>query len=273
MDRAGKDYWHASWSREALPPRIDLASPNLSACVDRGIVAGLDAGLRDVPRGARFLEVGSGHSAWLPFAARHWGFAVTGLDYAPLGVETSRAILARDAVEGEVVLADMFEPPASLRGAFDVVFSNGVVEHFDDTARAVAAMRDLARPGGLVLTMIPNVAGAVGLATRTLSRAVYDAHVPLTREALAGAHERAGLRVERCDYLLSTNFGVVDLGARRALPLELLRRGAMRALVDASRLVWVLESKLGPAPTTRLFSPLVLCVARRPAEDAGTQRA
>jgi len=266
MDRAGKDYWHASWSREALPPRIEPEATNLSACVERDIVRAIDAAVSDVPRGARFLEVGSGHSAWLPLAARRWGLRVTGVDYAPLGVETSRAMLAREGVDGDVVLADMFQPPDELIGAFDVVFSNGVVEHFDDTAHAVSALRRFARPGGVVVTLIPNVTGAVGFATKVLARKVYDAHVPLTREALGSAHERAGLRVERCDYLLSTNFGVVNLGDRRALPFELVRRGVMRALVDASRLTWLLESRLGPAPATKLFSPLVLCVARRPSE-------
>lgn len=272
MDRAGKDYWQASWTREALPPRIDPGSPNLSACVERSIALRFDDAVREVPPGARFLEVGSGHSAWLPFAAARWGFRVTGIDYAPLGVETSRAMLAREGVAGDVVLADMFEPPDDLRSAFDVVFSNGVVEHFEDTAHAVRALGALVRPGGLVVTMIPNVAGAVGLATKLLSRKVYDAHVPLTREDLRAAHEHAGLEVRSCEYLLSTNFGVVDLGERCAFPRELVRRAALRLLVDASRLVWLVESKTGQAPATKTFAPLVLCVARRPLEDAVADR-
>ena len=272
MDRAGKDYWQASWTREALPPRIDPESPNLSACVERSIAARFDDIVRDVPRGASFLEVGSGHSAWLPFAATRWGFRVTGIDYTTLGVETSLAMLAREKVVGDVVLADMFHPPDALRSSFDVVFSNGVIEHFEDTSHAVSALRDLVRPGGLVITMIPNVTGSVGLATKVLSRKVYDAHVPLTREDLRAGHERAGLEIVSCEYLLSTNFGVVDLGERARFPGELFRRAALRLLVDTSRLVWLIESKTRPAPATKAFSPLVLCVARRPREPTVAER-
>ena len=264
-DKAGREYWESAWSGRSLPPRFDPDAPTLTACVDRTV----DRFLRDAtdgldPRATAVVEVGCGASTILPFLAVRHGFRVAGLDYSPEGAAQSRALLARDGVAGEVHVADPFALPEALVGAFDVAWSNGLVEHFADTAGCVRAIAKLVRPGGRVVTMIPNMAGAVGRAQRYLDRAVYDAHVPLDREALAAAHEGAGLQVRRCDYLHSVNFGVVNAARARGV----VRRAVQRALVDASRAVWRYESLAGELPAGRRFAPYVGCVAVAPPSDA-----
>lgn len=64
----------------------------------------------------------------------------------------------------DVLLSVMifFSPPASMLGKFDVVVTFGVVEHFIDTRACLDAMSQFLKPGGLLVTSIPNLAGWIG---------------------------------------------------------------------------------------------------------------
>lgn len=267
MDRAGVGYWEDTWARNDLPAPIDPDSPNLSACVERSTLACFEAAFAALPpdrrKAPRAIEVGAGNSVWLPLLARRFGAAVAGLDYAEAGVRSCRAILERDGVSGEVVLGDMFAPPAALRGAFDVAYSVGVVEHFEDTTAAVRAVAELAAPGGVVLTLIPNLSGTAGTLCRVISPNVYRAHVPLSLRALRAAHEAAGLEILDAHHVHSINYGMIDLGAPITPAYDAVRGAVKRAAVELSRFVWLLEKTTRPLTPGRALSPTLAILARR----------
>lgn len=270
-DMAGQEYWERLWDETSLPEAINPHAPGLRYRARRELHALFSRYLP--PRGAapaRLLEVGCARSAWLPYFAREFACAVSGLDYSPLGCRQSEETLRRAGVQGEVVCADLFDPPESMKGAFDFVVTFGVVEHFDDTASCVAALGGLLRPGGRVITIIPNNAGAVGWLQRTINRPVFDLHVVLDREALAAAHRDAGLAVEHCDYLVSTHFAVTNLnGVPTGTPGFWARRFLRTAFIGASAAVWLWEERVRPVRPGRALSPYVVCVARREAGASG----
>lgn len=178
-DKAGKDYWDANWASQNVH-FVDPRDEGLSNVVNRRlhqVLSNVFSGTHT--RKQRLLEVGCANSSWLPYFALHYGFSVTGLDYSPQGCEQERALLQIAGVQGEVVCADLYAPPQSLQGAFDVVFSLGVIEHFTDTAASVKALAAFLRPGGVLISVIPNMTGSVGLLQRLCDRAVYENHVPL----------------------------------------------------------------------------------------------
>lgn len=265
-DRAGRAFWDAAWAKAALPAPVDPTDPSLQNTVNRRF----DAFFRETFSGVTtseqaLLEVGCGRSAWLPYFALRFGFSVAGLDYSPIGCRQAEQVLARAGVGGAVYCADLFDPPVELRDAFDVVVTFGVVEHFEDTRAAVRALGRFVRPGGLVITNVPNMVGAIGTLQRRLNRPVYDVHQPLDPEALRAAHLGAGLEVARCDYFLSTNFGVVSL---RDAPGGRIRRGVKKLVAAGlgrlSMLRWVAEEYGLPVRVGRRWSPYINCVARRP---------
>src|SRR5207249_3744220 len=133
------------------------------------------------------------------------GFNVFGIDYSESGCEQARHILSDAGVEGEIVCADLFSPPSSLRRRFDVVVSFGVVEHFSPPWHAIKAFAEFLVPGALLVTVIPNLRGVMGPIEKLLNPAVYAAHVPLTTRELRAAHDAAGLSVLSSSYFLSTN--------------------------------------------------------------------
>jgi len=257
---AGKDYWDELWDDEQLPEPVDPRECRLGAHVDRQFHLLFRELLGRVPPGSSLLEIGCARSAWLPYFAREFGFAVTGVDYSDRGCEQERRILSRAGIDGSVVCADMFSPPSTLVSSFDVVVSFGVVEHFRDTAAAVAAIARFARPGARVITTIPNVSGAIGIVQRLLNPDVYAIHVPLTEHELAAAHERAGVDVDCCRYFVSTSFGVANLnGLDPALGSVRAKAALHLGLRGFSKAVWALESRMRPLPATKALAAYVVC--------------
>jgi len=91
-------------------------------------------------RGLYALDAGCGMGRWLHFARRA-GAHVVGMDVSP-------AIDVAAAREGgDLVQADLRYPPFA-PGAFDLVFSLGVLHHLEDPVQGLRALARLVRPGG-----------------------------------------------------------------------------------------------------------------------------
>jgi len=266
MDKAGKQYWDATWQDGVLPAPVDPRKPGLSRHRDRSFHGYFQNVFQGVEtRGLRFLEIGCAQSVWLPYFAREYGFEVSGLDYSEIGCEQEKQILAAEGIDGDVVCADFFSPPEEMLGAFDVVVSFGVAEHFEDTAACLEAFSKFLRPGGMLITSIPNLTGLIGSIQKKVNRPVFDIHVLLNAQTLAAAHRRAGLQVIRCNYFMNTNFGVLNLnGLPTGSALWLAKKILLALLVRYSMAVWFLEEKTRPFRATRLIAPAIICVARKP---------
>jgi 2-polyprenyl-3-methyl-5-hydroxy-6-metoxy-1,4-benzoquinol methylase len=263
-DRAGRGYWDEVWTGN-VPQlrRLPDGRLRLTRVEQRFARLFRRLGALEGASGKRLLEIGSAGSTWLPWFAQE-GFRVAGIDYSEPGCETARRLLDEAGVDGEVVHADALEPPTELLGAFDVVVSFGVVEHFEDTAGALRAFGRFLAPGGVLVTVVPNMTGVTGLTQRLVNRDVYAIHVPLDCAALAAAHRAAGLDA-RCRYFMSVNFGVPTLeGLDPSRTSTRVKRVALTALAQASKLVWLVEEPLR-LPATRWLAPYVVCVAHAPA--------
>jgi 2-polyprenyl-3-methyl-5-hydroxy-6-metoxy-1,4-benzoquinol methylase len=265
LDKAGKDYWDSLWEGQKIPEAInprDFRRWNLihvrMDALFRAVFSGMET------RGRKLLEIGCAKSAWLPYFAREFGFQVSGLDYSEIGCEQERAVLEKAGVAGEVVCADLFSPPEGMRGAYDVVVSFGVVEHFEETEVCLQAMGMYLKPGGMMITLVPNLTGMIGWLFKVLNRPVYEMHVRLGPKQLRAAHEAAGLVPLQCHFYLSTHFGVVNLSSQdKSRWSTKVRRWIVQNLGRFSSLVWVIEHHTFALPATRLFAPYVLCIAQK----------
>jgi SAM-dependent methyltransferase len=212
--------------------------------------------------GAHLIEFGCAQSIWLSYFARRFGFAVTGIDYSETGCEKAKAVLRRDGINGEIVRADFMTPPAQLLQAFDIGISFGVAEHFEDTAECLKAFRRFLKPGGLLVTLVPNLAGMLGGFQRLFDRGIYDIHVVMHKAALADAHRRAGLWVVDARYLVCSNFGVITIGS--SARASRAKRALRQALMGVSASVWFIDRHIARMAESRTLSPYVVCVARNP---------
>src|SRR5437867_3606974 len=110
---------------------------------------------------SRVLEAGCGRSPWLPFLNRRFGCRVVGIDIEPHAADLARANIAGAGAAGEVVCGDAFtlSTRPDLRAGFDLVYSMGVLEHFEDVVERISALALYLKAGGRILTTVPNLQG------------------------------------------------------------------------------------------------------------------
>jgi SAM-dependent methyltransferase len=128
---------------------------------------------RAIPGDARIVEVGCGTgqmSLFLATADR----VVVGADLTRASLELAANAAARFGVDRAHFVETDLRRPGLREGAFDVVYSSGVLHHTPDPRAAFASIARLARPGGIVVLGLYNtwariphrVRRAVGRLTR-----------------------------------------------------------------------------------------------------------
>lgn len=261
-------YWDRTWSDRDVPAPLDPRGAGLNAVVPRALHrfftrAFADCALR---RGDRVIEAGCGGSVFLPYFEREFGLAADGIDNSPEGCSLSRAIAAKSSTSSRIFCADVFDPPNEMLGAYRMVYSTGLAEHFIPTKKIIEALRAYLQPDGHLITLVPNMRGLPGLLQRAVDPAVFGVHVPLTPGELADAHAACGLDVVRAEYLMGINLSVVNFSA----PTSRIPPGVgLRATSWASKSIWSIERLGLQLPPNSMTSPLVAVIARL---GSGTSR-
>ena len=266
MDKAGERYWTEFWLGKRLPPaiRVEGCGPRVWFYQEfhrfwkQQLPATRDASIR-------VLEIGCAQSRWLPYFAREWGYRVAGLDYSELGCRQSRDLLAREGIAGKIYHQDLFCPRPDQVSSFDLIFSNGVVEHFQDPGAVLKQMAVYLKPGGFMITLIPNLAGWLGKLQQFLGPEVMAVHQPLTLEELVEAHTAAHLVPSRCAYLAFLHFSVANPGARwQGWRRSVLLKGLKGATVMAR----IFHKTLPLVSANRRTAGYIACLARRSTDNS-----
>jgi SAM-dependent methyltransferase len=163
-------WWDEYWDGTELPQSIDHGK---SIYIDEL----LDVLDRCFPRDENLsaLEIGGAPGRYLAYVSQRFGYPVTALEYSRVGYELTKRNLGLLGVEGEVVHGDMFDPAIQIPRC-DVVYSLGLIEHFDDPAAVVEAHLRFLKPGGLLVIGAPNLFGVSRLLYRLMSPSVLESH-------------------------------------------------------------------------------------------------
>ena len=189
-DAAGKAYWNNVWA--STTGALAYEGPVFEQHpVLRRFLTGT---------GGEAIEVGCVPGTWLLYVNKEYGYRVSGVDYSE-HLPAVAATLRHNGIEDfELFHDDLFRFEPGKR--YDLVFSSGFVEHFDDHELVVRRHADLAKPGGLVVIMVPNLTHLHRWLCGWFHPEILRVHrFPLMRQAVLRASlERAGLEVLHCAY-------------------------------------------------------------------------
>ena len=147
------DHWDGAWSkrpRPRLPKGFDVGTRNVQRLLRRHVKPGMN-----------FLEIGCAPGKMMSWVNKILGANISGIDYSPRGAGVAKWLLDTMGIAADIRCESIFETTFSPE-SFDVVYSYGLIEHFDDPRDIVAAHVNLLRKGGVALIIIPNYGGIYG---------------------------------------------------------------------------------------------------------------
>lgn len=249
------EYWERFWAGRRLPLTIRAAAiPDEHQLFRRF--------LPTTGQETTLAEIGCAPGKWLHYFRTEFGFSVTGIDYAPKACETTRENLRLLGTDGTIVNADIFQysPPGD---GFDVVASFGLIEHFEDLSSIVNRLVGLVKPGGTIVSIVPNLFGPEGWMLKTVRPKVYAGHVPIRLRQFQQLHETAGTESLFSDYLGGCSLAPPLRGtdfSRKHPRIALL---ADLPAIGVNRLFRYLQVATGVFPRLWFASPKLIYIGRR----------
>jgi SAM-dependent methyltransferase len=190
LDAAGATYWNNTWDSlgafEKYSGPIHEQHPVLQRFLQG--TSG-DA-----------IEIGCVPGNFLVYLNKEYGYSASGIDYSEY-LDYTRENLRFNGIEPkDLFKADLFafQPPR----LYDLVFSSGFVEHFEDCELVIRKHAELAKTGGLVVVMVPNLRHLHYVLCKAFQPRVLAVHrlTLMERGRLRSTLERCGLEVLFCGY-------------------------------------------------------------------------
>ncbi len=182
--------WENFWAHRS--PSLNSAFP----AFDRSLTRLLLDQKSSLPPDPVVLEVGCGGSVFLPSVTLGLGARLgIGIDYSWKGCELARRSLFNFGVaKGHIINGDVMEGNPIKEESCDLVYSLGLIEHFDDLISILRAHTRCLKVGGILVVGAPNFVGLTGSLQRRLDPSVFDGWATVVRrEQLIEALVNLGL--------------------------------------------------------------------------------
>jgi 2-polyprenyl-6-hydroxyphenyl methylase/3-demethylubiquinone-9 3-methyltransferase len=250
-------YWESVWEESPNRP-VDPRHH-----YDRDVISLLRRAAAGRPSDLTFFEAGCGGSMWLPYLSRAYGWHVAGVDYSARGCATAAATLRAAGVDGVILQRDLLEAQPDLEARFDIVYSAGLVEHFTNPVPMLRQFARFLKPGGAVVTLVPNFHNPATVVQRLVGPQRLAGHRVYSARQLEAVHVDAGFRTETVQYLGIGGMVVPDfsVGSKtpRARAYRVARAGASNVVRAARRLA---DGARVILPHTRWTSPSIGYIGR-----------
>jgi 2-polyprenyl-3-methyl-5-hydroxy-6-metoxy-1,4-benzoquinol methylase len=259
---SSKEYWDTVLENAELPRVNSPKIYNYSVTMNF-----IDKYLKNEKNLKTLLEVGAGSSGWLPYFARKYGYIVSGLDYSEIGCKICEENLKLLNVKyDQVFCKDIFDPNCTNGQKYDILFSYGVIEHFEKPEELINIFNRLLNENGIIITLVPNYIGLKGLLTKVFVDHVYRMHKRIFKAQLRAMHEKNSFKNIKTSYVGSFGLGVVAWSKSKTW---LFKPNSIQSKL-AYKMIYLIEwfvvsffKVLNFEAPTSFFSPYIITVAKK----------
>ncbi len=263
-DKASKEFWTNHWKELPIPPEFNTSDKSVSNFPNLEYHnVFLEVFGRDDLATKSIIEIGCANSIFLPYFKKEFGMDISGLDYSKYGCEREEELLLQFKVNGKIILGDLFNPPVELIEKFDYIFSNGVIEHFENTEAAFKALSVFLKKGGIAITAIPNITGLNGQMIKLLNKQLYDIHVPLKAEDLERCAYKVGFKEVKTRYIITPSLYVTLNEIVEKVTFKMAKKILNKIFIVISRLAWWLQMVLGVRFSNNYLSNMIINIASK----------
>ena len=146
-------FWNNLYSN-----RIRMSLPSMLVVATRNIISVL---MGRIKPGDKVLEIGFAPGKLLSFVCKVMKAEVSGIDYSKNGMAASKKLFQVLGIIGDLQCEDIAMTTFK-NESFDFVYSNGLIEHFEDPCEIVKKHVELAKPGGRIILIVPNYSDFYG---------------------------------------------------------------------------------------------------------------
>jgi len=182
-----KEYWRRFWEGISLPV---IEKP-------KGDIHKILCNILPKSNKVSFIEIGCAPGGWMAYFNKYFGYSVSGIEYVEDAVATTQHNMEIQGIHADVLNLDFLEAEITA-ASYDVVFSGGSIEHFEDLSGTISKISILAKQ--YVVTIVPNLYGVNGFISKVIRPKVFYSHKRIDKNLLRRLHEESGLNTLFCDY-------------------------------------------------------------------------
>jgi len=187
-------YWDERWKDMELPRYRDMKTYSMQL-IDKLLKKHVKSGENN-----KFIEIGCAPGSWMIYFYRNFGFKVYGMDYLKPGIELTKQNLRLANVEAKLYWGDIFKNNLK-KNYFDIVFSWGLIEHFDNQQLILRKHYELLKDGGQLIVFVPNCQGLNNVIQFMFNRKILRAHHKITKEEMQNLFENLKMKDVKTGYI------------------------------------------------------------------------
>lgn len=125
------------------------------------------------------FEIGCAPGNYLVKFHQLFGLSPAGIEYSDAGVEVLKQNFSKNHIDAELIHGDFFDDSLIEKNKekFDIVYSLGFIEHFDDPSDCIKRHFELTKKWGMVVVVIPNLQHLGGVLTEENVLAIHNRNI------------------------------------------------------------------------------------------------
>lgn len=221
----GKRYWDHLW-KSYSNHSTSLSKKNIKKIFGHGFLAkdrnrsfwAICKKYLPKSKSKTIFEIGCAPGDLLVEFKDKFGYSIFGMDYSKYGYEATKSNFFNANIPIENLVLDDFTSEKfqkKFKKKFDIVYSRGFIEHFNDAKKIVELHSNLVKKDGIVLITIPNFSWFNGKILAFFNKELLSGHNTniMTAEAL-GRITAGGVKILYCNYLGHFDFFMFSATSR-----------------------------------------------------------